>query len=286
MRNAERIVDLDALEVPFATGDDGRTYRAVDVVPGARRTYACPGCRGAVSYRKDSRDVATGRLKRVAHFAHKPGAKCGGTGWEHMAHEELKLAAKAIVEQSGVERLCGHPFGVTWERKAYVECPYPRTAYKADIGVTSEDGKAFLGLEVVLTNDMSSEKRRDLLAAGFYLATLNANAFAAEMAENANVKDWDYKTAARSYIIREGFRLVRQPLSREVVPANVTVIGGTAVNCDREEVEPITHVKHFEPDAQDLRRAEALRIWHTRPDLYPEPFDQQNYAKYLMREVR
>jgi len=277
MHQAERTVDLDTLVIPFAIDDQERCVRAIDVTQSQRHKMRCPGCRDAVQWRRASR--SGDKVTRIAHFAHKPGSSCKGTGWETMAHMELKFATVALIRASGVTRACGYPFPVTWKQEATPECPYPGTPYTADIGIAAAEGAGFLGLEIIKSSDMSPEKRRTVLSRGFYVATLNAKVFAQELDLQSNNHAWNVEQAARSYIIANGYRVIRMPLNRNVVPANIEVIGGTAVNCDRaaDQVDPVSD--------NAIDRATALRVWHTRPELFPGHFDPDNLRQYLVTEV-
>lgn len=248
-----RTVDADTLKIPFAIDAKGRHLRAVDVTT-HRRDLHCPGCRTPVSWRRESR--VDGKVARVAHFAHQANAACKGAGWEGMAHAELKLATIAIIRKNGVSHVVNAPVGGKWTVAAIPETPYPGTAYVSDVGIKDETGAKFIGLEIIATNEISTDKRRSVLnQPGVLMFSLDARPFAKQLEETANDHTWNVEHKARDYVFSAGFNLVTMPLSRNVIPTDVTVVGGTAINCDRKP----------EIDADRERIAYARSYWESQP---------------------
>jgi hypothetical protein len=248
-----RTVDADTLRIPFAIDPAGKHLRAVDIVT-HRRDLRCPGCRTPVQWRRESRK--DGKVARVSHFAHQANAACKGAGWEGMAHAELKLATIAIIRKHGHTHVVNWKTTGKWPAEPTPETPYPGTAYVADVGLKDETGDRFIGLEIIATSEISTEKRRSVLSRpGVMMFSLDAKPFAKLLEDTANDHTWNVELKARDYVFSAGFNLVTMPLTRNVIPSDVTVIGGAAINCDRE----------LEIDPDENRITAARSHWEAQP---------------------
>lgn len=293
MATAERrIVDLDKLKIPFAIDASGRWIKAPEVDLAALPIRpTCPGCGELVTFRR-------GSDYRIPHFAHRANSSCSNEGYEGLAHQKLKEATAGLIDELGAGALIHKPPPeVMTLREAVLEEPYPKTEkLRSDVGVPVGDGR-LLGFEIVVSHELSIKKVNAATAVGNLVCAMNGFEFMEHIIRNGGEDAFDIDADARTFVLKWRFGMKRgTPVGTTFAkPARVGFVGGSAVNCAMPGAGGINPVKAGadamplyagydeaaawidmpEEDAacaDDLTRQHALRLWHTRPDKFPEQF--------------
>ena len=144
--------------VPYALDPDGQV--ADPAVAPRDAPYTCLLCAEPVGLRRG--------VIRAAHFAHRPGSRCAGSGEsvEHAAFKRL-LAEGLAKHQRFTARLqcpaCGHRQTTTYPLApgAEVALEVPVGPYRADVAVLRR-GEVVLAFEVYVTHAVGAEKAAGL----------------------------------------------------------------------------------------------------------------------------